>query len=145
MLDNSMVDDVIYADDDKDDFLFFTMALEEIAVNVKLRHASDGDELFELLQQQVPDILFLDIYMPCKDGITCLKEIRQDSRYDSMPVVMLTGSRAENLIERAYRLSANFYVKKTETITDLAAKLKNIFSLDWNTRMHYPALREFVL
>lgn len=141
----SMIDDVIYADDDQEDYLFFTLALDEIAVKVKLRHAVDGEALFVLLKQQVPDILFLDIYMPCKDGVSCLHEIRQDRRYDGMPVVMITGSLAENTVERTYRLSANLYLKKESTITDLATKLRNVFSKEWKNGMHYPALKDFVL
>jgi CheY-like chemotaxis protein len=137
--------DVILAEDDLDDVLVFEMALKEIDLPVDVRHAHNGDVLFELLEQQVPDTLFLDIHMPCKDGLSCIVEIRKDRRYDRLPVIMYTASTTDRNVERAYRSGANLYITKTDTIKQLANKLRTVFSIDWKNYMHYPPLQHFVI
>lgn len=140
-----MIEDIIIADDDKEEVFIFTLALNDISIKVKIRHAQDGKTLFDMLRQQIPDILFLDIMMPCTDGISCIREIRQDSRYDEMPVIMLTAARQGSYIETTYRLGANLFIRKADSIADLAEKIKKVFSIDWKSQMVYPPLANFVL
>lgn len=137
--------DIILAEDDNDDVLIFEMALREVDVPVDMRHAANGEVLFDLLEERIPDTLFLDIHMPCKDGIACIVEIRKDRKYDSLPVIMYTSNVTEKTIEKAYRSGANMYVTKTETIKQLAQKLKTVFAIDWKNYMHYPPLQHFVI
>lgn len=139
------VQDIILAEDDLDDVLIFEMALKESDVSVDMRHAPNGDVLFELLENKTPDTLFLDIHMPCKDGLSCIVEIRKDRKYDRLPIIMYTSSTAEKNVEKAYRSGANLYVTKTETIKQLSQKLKTVFSIDWKNFMHYPPLDHFVI
>src|ERR1041384_1470714 len=82
---------VIIAEDDDDDFFIFSVAISETAFTVILKRAEDGELLMKLLQEQIPDILFLDLLMPCKDGKQCLLEIRSDRRYDSLPIIVYTA------------------------------------------------------
>ena len=55
--------DVIVAEDDHDDLLFFEMAVKETEVPVFIRHAHNGEVLFVLLKEKIPELLFLDIHM----------------------------------------------------------------------------------
>jgi CheY-like chemotaxis protein len=145
MLKQPGIEDIILADDDADDVLIFTLALEQLAVTVKLRHAEDGEKLFELLRAQIPDMLFLDIHMPCRDGLACIQEIRQDRRYDRMPVIMLTSLNSTYYKDQTYRLGANFFIDKQGTVENLAAKIRTIFSVDWKKQLIYPSVDEYVL
>lgn len=137
--------DIILAEDDLDDVLVFEMALKEIDVPVDMRHAQNGNVLFELLEERIPDTLFLDVHMPCKDGISCITEIRKDRKYDRLPVIMYTSSGNEKTVEQAYRNGANLFITKTDTIRQLSTKLKTVFSIDWKNYMHYPPLDHFVI
>jgi CheY-like chemotaxis protein len=137
--------DVLLAEDDVDDVLIFRLALNKIPIVISLRHAKDGDTLFELLSQRIPDIIFLDINMPCKDGVSCIGEIRRHSEYNNIPVIMYTSHRGARHIDECYSNGANFYILKGSTIAELAEKLKKIFSIDWKNYAYYPPKSEFVL
>jgi len=137
--------DVIVAEDDQEDFFIFELAIKETAVPVIIRHAENGDVLFVLLKEKIPEILFLDIHMPCKDGMSCIREIRQSKEYDNLPVIMFTSNDYHKTIEECYRAGANFYLVKPDKFTLLTESLKKVFSLDWKGAMHYPAMNHFVL
>ena len=137
--------DVIVAEDDHDDLLFFEMAVKETEVPVFIRHANNGEVLFVLLKEKIPELLFLDIHMPCKDGMSCIREIRQSKEYDHLPVIMYTSETFGKTIEDCYRTGANFYLMKPDSFEQLKVNLKKIFSLDWKATMHYPAMSHFVL
>ena len=137
--------DIILAEDDTDDLLFFEMAIKETGVPVALRHAKDGTVLFILLEEHIPELLFLDINMPCKDGVSCIREIRQSKEYDHLPVIMYTSNLFKKTIEDCYRNGANFYLAKPDTLSQLSEKLKKVFSLDWPEAMPFPAMDQFLI
>jgi CheY-like chemotaxis protein len=137
--------ELILAEDDLDDALIFEMALNDLPKKFAMRHVVDGDKLFVELKKLVPDILFLDINMPCKDGLNCVVEIRQDNRYDNMPVIMLTGSNTNEHIDIAYSAGANLFVLKPASIKSLSKKLEEIFNINWKSFMYYPTKKDFVL
>lgn len=137
--------DVLLADDDRDDADIFGWALKEAQVPHILRHAQDGNHLFVLLKEKVPYILFLDIMMPGKDGISCIMEIRKNPDYDGLPVIMYSSYAHEEHIDQSYRNSANFFLVKPWKISDTVMHLKRIFNIDWRSLVHFPVRSEFVL
>lgn len=137
--------DVLLAEDDIDDVLIFDLAVKQIKISIQLRHAKDGEELFKLLKEAIPDLIFLDIHMPCKDGFTCILEIRQNPDYNNVPVIMYTSYYHLKEIENTYKSGANFFLIKTASISELAENLKRIFSVDWKRYMYYPPIKEYVL
>ena len=137
--------DIIVADDDAEDLLFFEMALNKIKISASIRHAEHGDMLFVLLKEKIPVLLFLDIHMPCKDGISCIKELRQSKDYDHLPVIIYTSDLYKKTIEECYRSGANYYLAKPASINVLAEKLITVLSVDWNETMHYPSLDNFIV
>jgi len=137
--------DILLAEDDKDDALFFEIALEELRFPYELRIAADGNMLFILLKDRVPHILFLDIDMPCKDGIACIAEIRRNRAYDSLPVIMYTSHISDKIKEDAFRNQANLFISKANTIKEITANLAKVFAIDWKNYMHYPPYDQFFL
>jgi DNA-binding response OmpR family regulator len=137
--------DILLAEDDKDDVVIFKMAMDETNIPYILRHAPNGDVLFVLLKQQLPYILFLDINMPCKDGMACIIEIRKNREYDKLPVIMYTSNLSERTIENTYRNGANLYVSKPDSVNELVAKLKKVFSIDWKNYLHFPPQDQYIL
>ncbi|HUR30799.1 MAG TPA: response regulator, partial [Saprospiraceae bacterium] len=74
---------ILLADDDEDDRLIFKEAINEVRIKTKLTMVNDGVQLMEYLQtteDELPHIVFLDLNMPRKGGIDCLKEIRNDGK-----------------------------------------------------------------
>lgn len=137
--------DVLLAEDDNDDVLVFELAMKQAEIPAKIRVAQDGDKLFTMLKQLIPDILFLDIHMPCKDGISCVVEIRRNKDYDHLPVIMYTSHTTDRYIEDSYRNGANLYLLKSKTVQELAANLKRIFSVDWKKNMYFPPKQNYIL
>lgn len=136
---------IILAEDDEDEVFVFKLAIKELPFAVLFTHAEDGEKLMTLLEEVLPDIIFLDILMPCKSGKECIKEIRSNRRFDSIPVVMYTSARHTDLIEETFRHGANFYLIKPNSINELVERLKSILSLKWKQYMFYPTKDEFVI
>jgi len=136
---------VVIAEDDDDDFFIFSVAISETAFTVILRRAEDGELLMKLLQEEIPDILFLDMLMPCKDGKQCLLEIRSDRRYDNLPIVVYTSLDDLETVEYAYRQGSNLFSIKPNSIEDLKEALQRILSIDWKKTMYFPPKSEFFI
>jgi CheY-like chemotaxis protein len=106
---------ILLADDDVDDCIFFRMALEGLLLSLNLTIVNDGDQLMEYLIEnscQLPDVLFLDINMPRKNGLECLSEIKQDIRLQNLPVVILSTSCSAEKINQAFKIGGHIYIHK---------------------------------
>lgn len=141
----SQIRNVFLAEDDEDDVLIFRLALHKLSVVIELKQASDGDMLLDLLRTEIPDIIFLDIKMRGKDGMASIVEIRRNSEYNHVPVIMYTSLKGDKYVDESYANGANFYLLKANSISQLAARLKMIFSIDWKSYNYYPPKAEFVL
>ena len=122
---------IVLADDDTDDCNFFKEALEELTIDTILKIVHDGVQLMKYLLQegtQVPDVLFLDLNMPLKNGMECLFEIKQHEGLKQLPVIMYTTSINGNIITRLQELGATYCIKKPAEFSQLK-KILNI-SLD---------------
>jgi CheY-like chemotaxis protein len=141
----SQIRNVFLAEDDDDDVLIFRLALHKLSIVIELKHASDGDMLLDLLRKEIPDIIFLDIKMRGKDGMASIAEIRRNSDYNHVPVIMYTSLKGDKYVDECYSSGANFYLLKANSISQLADRLKLIFSIDWKSYTYYPPKAEFVL
>ena len=97
---------------DKDDVLIFRLALHKLPVVIELKHASDGDMLLELLRNEIPDMIFLDIKMRGKDGMASIVEIRKNVEFNHVPVIMYTSLKGDKYVDESYSNGANFYLLK---------------------------------
>ena len=73
-----------------------------------------------------PDLILLDLNLPRKDGRQVLQEIKLDEQLKVIPVVVLTTSKAEEDILRAYRLHANCYITKPIDLNEFIRVVKSI-------------------
>jgi len=131
---------IIFVDDDEDDAHLFQNAINEISNGCIVSYASCGKDFFDLLEKVSPQFIFLDIKMPDQDGITCLKLIRAQSQYDSIPIIMYSNSEAS--MEECFLERANFYIKKPVTYAEIVAALKKVIvfrdlKLKTPTREHF--------
>ena len=136
---------VLMAEDDDEDFYIFSLAIKELTIKVVLTRAENGDILLQLLDEKNPDIVFLDLLMPCKDGRTCLKEIRANKKYDTIPIVVYSSLSDLKSIEFCYREGSNLYAIKPSTLNELKTVLEKIFSIDWKKMLYFPPRSKFVV
>jgi len=137
---------ILLAEDDDDDFLIFSLAIDEItSVRVVLTRAEKGDILMKLLNEKHPDLLFLDLLMPCRDGRQCIKEIRANKEFDSLPVIVYSSLSDLESIEFCYREGSNLYAKKPTSLTELKDILERIFAIDWKRMLYFPPMSQFVI
>jgi CheY-like chemotaxis protein len=125
---------VLLADDDEDDRLFFSDAFREIKIKTLVETVNDGVELMEYLNQKTedqPHILFLDLNMPRKSGMECLLEIKQMNRYKEMAVAIYSTSASDEDIEETFILGANVYIKKPSNFNTLKKILEQVITVNW--------------
>lgn len=117
---------ILLADDDEDDTFLFTEALEHIAIEIKLDIAENGIKLMHKLKNEnyIPDLIFLDMNMPVKNGLECLTEIRNSAQLREVPVIILSTSVAGYLLESAHKEGANLYIQKPTSFYSLVEVLK---------------------
>jgi CheY-like chemotaxis protein len=128
---------VIIAEDDPDDRLLIKDALREGgSENIEAHFVNDGAELLDYLYHRgdyerveetpQPELVLLDINMPKKSGLEVLEEIKQDPALRTIPVVLLTTSRAPEYVARSYELGGSGFITKPGTYSELVDLMKNI-------------------
>lgn len=120
---------ILLADDDADDRLFFKEAMEEINPEALVSFVNDGSQLMYFLNQpgiRLPELLFLDLNMPVRSGMDCLKEIRSNIRFQELVIVIYSTSGSENDVQEAFAYGANSYIKKPNNFADLKASLAKV-------------------
>lgn len=139
---------ILMADDDADDRLLAKDALAECRLANELHFVENGEELLDYLNRRGkfvnlansprPGLILLDLNMPKKDGRESLKEIKDDPRLRTIPVVVLTTSRADTDISRIYELGANSFITKPVSFDSLVEVMK-ILGRYWFEIVELPA------
>jgi len=111
--------EILLVEDSPGDVRLTQEALKEGKVLNNLRVVNDGVEAMAYLRRQSPhadalepDLILLDLNLPRKDGREVLAEIKSDPNLRRIPVVVLTTSRTDEDIIKAYDLHANCYITK---------------------------------
>ena len=125
------ITNIILAEDDIDDQNIFQIALQEIDSSIQTQFVSNGRELLSLLQSYKPDLLFLDLDMPYKNGLECLIEIRNDPNLEKIPVIVFSSTTKPSNIQTAYEMGANLFFIKPPIYSDYLSSIKAIFKLNW--------------
>jgi len=127
-----MISSIVLAEDNLEHCFFFERALKEVAPRISFSAVHDGDNLVRLLESYLPDLLFLDLGMPCKNGVQCIKEIRDQRAYESMPIVVFSINDDDQAIQSAYGYGANLYIVKPEEYFLLKSVLQKVVTMDWD-------------
>ena len=127
---------ILMADDDEDDRLMAKEAFTEVKLLNYFHTVENGEELMEYLYRRGkyadpavsprPGLILLDLNMPKKDGRQALKEIKADPSLRSIPIVVLTTSKAEEDILRSYDLGVNSFIVKPVTFEGLVDIMKTL-------------------
>jgi CheY-like chemotaxis protein len=125
---------ILLADDDEDDRLFFKEAIEEVKVQTIVTLVNDGVQLMDYLYSphiQLPNLIFLDLNMPRKGGMECLKEIRCDNKLKDLSIAIYSTSASDEDIEETFVKGANIYIKKPNDFNALKRVLADVISINW--------------
>lgn len=127
---------ILMADDDEDDRLLTRDALTESRVVNDFHCVADGIELMKYLRREglykddelypIPSLILLDLNMPRLDGREALEQIKRDPALRSIPVIILTTSKAEEDMMHAYELGAASYITKPVTFDKLVELMKSL-------------------
>jgi CheY-like chemotaxis protein len=86
---------ILLVDSDKDNCLFFREALIELPISAKLSTMNSGEHLVEYLKmniQQLPDVLFIDLNLPNKNGFECVTEIKENEKLKHLSIVIYSST-----------------------------------------------------
>ena len=125
---------ILMADDDEDDRLFFTDAFDELKITTNVKTFNDGVYLMDYLNNEesiFPNVLFLDLNMPRKSGLECLKEIKQTDKFKDMAIAIYSTSASEEDIEKTFVMGANIYIKKPSDFKTLKKVLSEVVTINW--------------
>ena len=136
---------ILFSDDDTDDALLFTQAADLMTSPILLSFAEDGEQLMRYLSREMlPDMIFLDLNMPVRNGVECLREIRKQKKLDWLPVIIYTTSDNPKDIDICYDLRANLYVVKPTSFENIIKTLKRVINMDF--AIHgFPSRENFLL
>ena len=134
---------IFLADDDEDDCILFEDALREVCSQTELTTANDGDELITLMKTNVPpppDVIFLDLNMPRRNGFECLELIRKTKQWKDIPVVIFSTTGQEEMIKKVYEQGANYFIRKPGSFLKLKQAIRQILDVDWSKHTWKPVL-----
>ncbi|NRA52534.1 MAG: response regulator [Gammaproteobacteria bacterium] len=123
-------------DDDPDDQLLVSDALEEARLRNPIDFTNNGKELLQylnregkfshLVDQPLPGLILLDLNMPVMDGREVLSKIKQHKEFRSIPIIVLTTSKAEADIARTYDMGVNSFIMKPVSFDRLVEMISSV-------------------
>ena len=139
---------ILLADDDKDDRFFFKLALDALTIPTQLTAVVDGEKLMDYLAEnahQLPDVLFLDLNMPRKNGFECLSEIKLNIDLKLLPVIIFSTSFEQEVVNLLYLNGAQYFMRKPAEFSQLKKIIQQTVQLITQENISQPNRENFVL
>ena len=141
---------LLLVEDNPGDVRLTREAFKQGRIDNDLHTVSDGSDALDFLHQRGeyedaprPDLVLLDLNLPRKDGEEVLADLKDDSELQSIPVIILTSSRAEEDIARSYELHANAYLTKPVDPDEFIETIREIEEF-WLSVMRLPTDSDLV-
>ncbi len=139
--------EVLLVEDSPSDTELISEAWKSARMGGHMTCVEDGVEALQLLRRQGPfagaprpDLILLDVHLPGKDGLDVLAEVKADQDLRSIPVVVMTASRDQEEMRRAYKLQAGCHVNKPMDFTGYVEAVRTIEKF-WCSVVTLPAPR----
>jgi CheY-like chemotaxis protein len=139
---------LLLADDDIDDCIFFKDALEELPLSATLSTVNDGVQLMNYLSAKsndLPDVLFLDLNMPRKSGFECLSEIKLIDKLKALPVIIFSTSLNLEVVNLLFQKGAHYYICKPGDYDKLKKVILDAILLTSKNKLTQPTRDNFIL
>jgi two-component system, chemotaxis family, response regulator Rcp1 len=135
---------ILIVEDNPADARLVREVMRDSKVLNEIQWVPDGVEALAFLRRQGkyanalrPNLIFLDLNMPRKDGRDVLREVKADTELRRIPIVVMTSSQADEDIARAYDQHANCYVRKPIDFAQFHAVVKSLESF-WFATVELP-------
>ena len=118
---------ILLVDDDEVDRLLFVEIFSELKIETIVETFNNGLELMQFLNEKdalLPHLLFLDLNMPLKGGLQCLKEIRSNEKLKNISVAIYSTSNNQMDVEETFFNGANIYITKPSDFNTLKKVLE---------------------
>lgn len=120
---------ILIAENDEDEQFFMKDGFEGSGYFEIIGFASSGDELLALLNDKdskLPDMILSDLNMPGKNGYDILKELRADSNFAHLPIVITSTSSIKSVVEACMKLGATRFIQKPDTFVEYESFAKEL-------------------
>jgi CheY-like chemotaxis protein len=122
---------VLLVEDNPDDVVMIREAFEQSLKPVQLYVVSNGEQAIKFVRRTDtdalrPSLILLDLNLPIRNGLDVLAELKSDTEFLSIPIVVLTTSQAPNDIQQCYSLHANAYIIKPPDFDGYADVIKQV-------------------
>ncbi len=136
--------EVLLVEDNPGDVRLVKEALRDCPIPLNLTVARDGEEAFQLLFGNHPEhppirphVILLDLNLPKRSGHEVLRDVKEDSNLRTIPVVIVSSAGSKEEVNRAYRLSANCYIRKPLDLETTLQTIRDVCSF-WFQRVTLP-------
>jgi len=87
---------------------------------------TDGMDAIQKIDTENPDLIITDIMMPYMSGLEVVRKVKQDMHKKDIPVIVLSTMGQENIVEEAFELGADDYLKKPFSLSELGIRVKRL-------------------
>ena len=125
--------DILIVEDDNDHARLIVWALKSLGwLQNNIIHLNDGQKAINYMRKtgeysnsnhKLPELILLDIKMPVKDGFEVLEDLKADSKFNKIPIVILSTTYEPSDIEKAMKLGVVAFIRKTATFEELKEKM----------------------
>ena len=139
---------ILLADDDTDDCIFFKSALAELLLPTELTAVNDGEQLMDHLTNEttvLPHVLFLDLNMPRKNGFECLLEIKKNEKLNHIPVIIFSTSFEKEVVNELHNNGAHYFIRKPTQFSKIKEIIQESLLLIVQEDITQPTRENFVL
>jgi CheY-like chemotaxis protein len=139
---------ILLADDDIDDCIFFKEAIGELLIPTTFTIVHEGEQLMQLLTKEateLPDVLFLDLNMPRKNGFECLSEIKGNKKLSQLPVIIFSTSLEQEVVNQLYKNGAQYFIRKPSDFSQFKKIIQQTITIIAKENVVQPAREDFVL
>lgn len=122
---------VLLVEDNPDDVIMIREAFEQSLTPIQLYVVSNGEQAIKFVRRTDtdalrPSLILLDLNLPIRNGLDVLAELKSDTEFLSIPIVVLTTSQSPNDIQQCYSLHANAYIIKPPDFDGYADVIKQV-------------------
>ena len=128
---------ILLVDDDPDILVGLVAVLE--SQPYRLKTAQDGQQCLEMVAEEIPDLLILDLLMPRMDGFAVIREIRSNPHYATLAIIVLTtviedASRRRYELETGMTMDVQAYLEKPVPPNELLRRVRKLLGENGNER-----------
>jgi CheY-like chemotaxis protein len=123
---------IIIVENDEDEQFFMKEGFDAAGLFDILAQVKNGDALLEWLdgsEARAPDLILSDLNMPGKNGYDVIQEMKKHPRYAGTPVVIISTSSTQSIVDKCLAMGAADYLVKPDTFNEYVPFVKNLYRL----------------